>query len=369
MVVDYLELSNFRNYHQEKVEFAPTVNIFFGQNAQGKTNLLEALYYLALGRSFRSRREEEFIKKGEESFFLRGKFSGENGELLVELGHNETEFRGKINGTVIKRRSDVFGRVNVVLFSPDDLQLIKGGPQNRRDFLDLYLAQAYPRYRYVYYQFYKVLQQKNNLLKQIRDGTGSKDLLGIWNESFVDKAAQVIRYRIEALQEFSPVAIKFHHEISGQSEELKMEYLSSEGDILTENRCLSDVLREAIKNRENEEVARGISLVGPHRDDLLLELGHGLDLRSYGSQGQQRTAALALKMAMVEFIGEKKGQRPILLLDDVMSEFDDGRKQALLKLLTDTTQTVVTTADKNSCQFFGTSVRLFRVEAGKVVVI
>lgn len=369
MVIDYLEFSNFRNYNRGKVTFSPTVNIFFGQNAQGKTNLLEAVYYLSLGRSFRSRREEEFIKKGEDSFFLRGNFTEEDQSLLVELGHDGKEFRGKINGVVIKRKSDVFGRVGVVLFSPDDLQLIKGGPQNRRDFLDLYLSQAYPKYRYAYYQFYKVLQQKNNLLKQIRDGKASPGLLDVWNESMVDKASEVICQRIEALYLLMPIAKEFHHEISGHRESLEFEYLSFAGKRITECGTLKKWLTDVLSTIKREEIIRGNSLIGPHRDDLLLKLEKGLDLRSYGSQGQQRTAVLALKMAMVEFIEQKRGKRPLLLLDDVLSEFDDGRKQSLLKLLTDTTQTVVTTADKNCSHIFGSSVRLFNVEAGKIAIV
>lgn len=367
MILESLELHHFRNYKQEKIEFSPLVNIFFGSNAQGKTNMIEAVYYIALGRSFRSRKDEEIISHGGDNFFIRGLFRHDDDELLVEVGCNYKEFRGKINGQIIKRRSDLFGRVNIVLFSPDDLQIVKGGPQFRRDYLDLYLSQAYPRYRYSFYQYYKVLQQRNSLLKQIKEGKAKPYLLEPWDESFVEKGTDLIQQRLLALDTLSELAAGYHLNVSAQRECLNIRYLGLGGNILGYSDDINARFRESIHRRRPEEIARGICVTGPHRDDIFLSLKEGMELRAYGSQGQQRTAALALKMAMVDLIGRTTGNMPILLLDDVLSEFDDIRKQSLLNILTHSTQTFVTTADIGSSKLFGENKDLFRVEDGRIV--
>lgn len=367
MLLESLELRHFRNYKQEKVEFSPRVNIFFGSNAQGKTNLIEAVYYIALGRSFRSRKDEEIIRQGDEGFFIRGLFKQNEEELLVELGCNAKEFRGKINGDVIKRRSDLFGKVNIVLFSPDDLQIVKGGPQFRRDFLDLYLSQAYPKYRWCFYQYYKVLQQRNSLLKQIKEGKSSANLLEPWDESFIQKGVELIRQRLSALEILSPLAAHYHRDVSVQREDLFIRYKGLNNGVNEDIQKLETFFSESLARRRYEEIARGMSVIGPHRDDLFLSLERDMELRTYGSQGQQRTAALSLKMAMVDLIGQVTGNMPILLLDDVLSEFDDSRKQSLLNMLTHSTQTMVTTADMGSIKLFGEDKDLFHVEDGQIV--
>jgi DNA replication and repair protein RecF len=367
LILDELVLSQFRNYQQEEVKFSPRVNIFYGQNAQGKTNLIEAVYYIGLGRSFRTRKDEEIIRQNNDSFFIRGLFRQGEEDLLVELGCSAKEFRGKINGDPIKRKSDIFGRVNIVLFAPDDLQIIKGGPQSRREYLDLYLSQAYPKYRWILYQYYKVLQQRNSLLKQIKEGKASSQLLEAWDESYLQRGVELIKLRMQALSLLNPIAGKYHCEISGCQEALMIHYQSFSDQRLNDESDIEGLFRERMNRRRFEEMARGISLVGPHRDDLVLTIGNGMELRTYGSQGQQRTAALALKMSMVDLIGEVTGNTPILLLDDVLSEFDDTRKRSLLAMLTRSTQTLVTTADFSSSKLFDISVQLFHVEDGRIV--
>lgn len=367
MILDELVLRQFRNYQQEEVKFSPQVNIFYGQNAQGKTNLIEAVYYIGLGRSFRTRKDEEIIRQNNDSFFIRGRFHQGEEELFVELGCGVKEFRGKINGDNIRRKSDVFGRVNIVLFSPDDLQIIKGGPQSRREYLDLYLSQAYPKYRWVLYQYYKVLQQRNSLLKQIKEGKASSNLLEPWNESFLQKGIELIKMRIKVLTLLNPIAGDYHREISGRREALRIHYQGFRDHRLKEDSDIETLFRDDLQTRRFDEVARGTSLVGPHRDDLILTIDDDMELRTFGSQGQQRTAALALKMAMVDLIGNVTGNTPILLLDDVLSEFDDLRKQSLLAMLTKSTQTMVTTADLSSSKMFDRTVKLFHVEDGRIV--
>lgn len=361
-----LEVRNFRNYIQEKIKLSPRINIFFGENAQGKTNLLEAVYYCSLGRSFRGRRDEELIRHGESHFFIRGSFIRDDSDYLVEIGVDGKSFRGKINGEPVKRRLDIFGTIQVVLFSPDDLQLIKGGPQNRRDYIDLYLSQAFPKYRHTFLQYQRIIQQRNQLLKQIREGIFRDDLLEEWDENLVQKGTSLIRQRLEALKIIEKVTEDCHRQISQDRESIKMTYQGLGGEVNSSDDDVEKIYRNILKSRRREEIARGISLVGPHRDDILLMLGQHMELRVYGSQGQQRTASLALKMAMVEFLNEACNTRPILLLDDVMSEFDDKRKKSLLTLLTGTTQTIITTADPSSRSMFGEEIDLFHVEAGKI---
>lgn len=361
-----LEVRNFRNYIHQLISLSPKVNIFFGENAQGKTNLLEAVYYCSLGRSFRSRRDEELIRHGESHFFIRGAFIHEEQDYLVEIGVDGKTFKGKINGEQVKRRLDLFGTIQVVLFSPDDLQLVKGGPQNRRDYIDLYLSQAYPRYRYAFLQYQRILQQRNQLLKQIRERTSPLDLLEEWNENLLVKGSALIRQRLEALKTIERVTEDCHLKISRDRERITLSYHGLNGQTRSTDDDVESIYRRQLALRQSEEIARGISLVGPHRDDIILTLGEERELKIYGSQGQQRTASLALKMAMVEFLTDVCHTRPILLLDDVMSEFDDQRKQALLKMLTGTTQTIITSADIGSRNMFGSDVQLFHVEAGAV---
>lgn len=360
-----MELAKFRNYQDLKIEFSPQMNIFWGQNAQGKTNLLEAIATLSLGRSFRTKKDEEAIRWGNETSYLKGIFYGQEYPMEIEIGIGQKEKRFKLNGQIVKR-NDIFGQVPVVIFTPDDLQLIKGAPAFRREFLDLYLAQIEPKYRFIYYNYSKVLQQRNRLLKEFHVDLTE---LEVWNEQLVDKGAKVIKYRLLLIENTTPYIRKVQHQISNQTEELVIEYVGSKNRIFkneTEEE-LKVILKEEIMMVNKAELERRLTLIGPQLDDIRISLEKGAELRFYGSQGQQRTASLALKLGLLEKIKEARGEYPVLLLDDVMSEFDDNRKQALLENLINSVQTFITTTNRLE---FGTfnNTTFFEIESGLVKV-
>ncbi|HOP74489.1 MAG TPA: DNA replication/repair protein RecF [Bacillota bacterium] len=345
MNLSCLELKHFRNYNNLKINFSPGMNIFFGQNAQGKTNLLEAVSLLCLGRSFRTRKDSELIQWGSEAAFIRGTFVDKELEDVIEIGIGEGQKKFKQNGHEVKGTA-LFSQVPVVSFAPDDLQLIKGGPQLRRDFLDLYLAQLDPAYRVTYYKFYKILQQRNRFLKEVRLVNRE---LEVWNEQFIDAGLKVICSRIQLIEKIKPYIKAAHEQISLNREALNLDYLSFGSHIIREpdDKKLRELFQNELARVSREEFERKLTLVGPQRDDLKITIGDQMDIRNYGSQGQQRTAALALKLGMIDILKDVREMPPLLLLDDVMSEFDNDRKQALLSLLLSSSQTFLTSTGRS----------------------
>ncbi len=363
MVLNQLKLINFRNYQQLKLEFSENINIFVGKNAQGKTNLLEAIALLCLGKPVRTKKEIELIKWGTEYCFCRGQFQENENFTLIEIGIGLKEKRIKVDGQVVKN-STVFGKIPVVIFSPDDLQIVKGAPQQRRDFIDVYLAQIEPKYRFVYYNFYKVLQQRNRLLKQ--DFVDQAEL-ETWNEQLIEKGAKVIKYRNSLINSVKPYITEAQQVISGDKEVLSLEYMSFNNRVPTDDEGeIRRQFQEELWNIKDYELQRRLTLVGPHRDDLRLTINHQVDLRNFGSQGQQRTAALALKLGLVEKIKEARGVYPLILLDDVMSEFDDHRKQHLLQLLISSSQTFITSTSKQDFPIEDRQAIFFTVNQGEI---
>ncbi|TCL76335.1 DNA replication and repair protein RecF [Hydrogenispora ethanolica] len=367
MPLQELTLKNFRNYESLTLEFSPRVNIFFGRNAQGKTNILEAIALLCLGRSFRTRKDEEFIRWQQESCYLKGSFQQQSYSNVIEMGIGSQEKRIKLDGQVVKNQ-ELFGRVPVVLFGPDDLQIAKGGPQHRRDFLDFYLAQIEPNYRWIYYHYHRVLQQRNRLFKV---GIRSGDELEIWDEQLIEKGVTVIRYRLNMLAAIRDPVRQAHQDISGHSESLGLQYLSFNNQPIQtwDEAGLREQFRTELKRLRRQEMERQITLTGPHRDDLRLTLGDQVELRNFGSQGQQRTAVLALKLGLIEKIRESRGDYPILLLDDVMAEFDDHRKIQLLSHLFGSTQTILTSTNRDDFPVINQETRLYEVKQGVVNVL
>jgi DNA replication and repair protein RecF len=364
MFLSRLELRNFRNYHLLQLKLIPGVNVFLGENAQGKTNILEAIVLLCIGKSFRTRKESDFIRWESEAAYLKGSFDDDDAIHQVEIGFGAQTKKIKINGQDVKG-FDCFGKVPVVVFSPEDLQLIKGGPQFRRDFIDLYLAQIDPKYRYVYLNYYKILQQRNRFLKA---SFLSPTEWEVWNEQLIDKGTQVILYRAFLLEKIQSYIAAAHSKISAEREFLKLDYcclgkcFNPERDE-TEIRAL---LEREVQRVKSAEIERKISLVGPHRDDFVLSINQGINLKTFGSQGQQRTAALALKLGMVEVIREAREKLPLLLLDDVMSEFDDTRKFSLLKILIHSTQTLITATSRRDFPNLPYGAAFFEVQKGAV---
>jgi len=364
MFLENMELERFRNYHTTKIEFSPGVNIFFGRNAQGKTNLLEAIAMFSLGRSFRAKKDEELIQWNSETSFIKGVFGSEANPAMIEIGIGRKEKRFKLNGQIVKR-NEIFGQVPVVIFGPDDLQLIKGAPAYRRDFLDLYLAQIEPKYRFIYYNYSKVLQQRNRLLKEPHI---DQNELEVWNEQLMEKGAKVIKYRLRLIKDTIPYITKLQHQISNESEELIVDYLGFKNQILKDinEANLKDLLKEAVGLLRQTELERKVTLVGPHLDDLRISFESGVELRIFGSQGQQRTASLAMKLGLIEKIKEMRGEYPVLLLDDVMSEFDDSRKKFLLESLINSVQTFITATSRKDFPDFFPKALFFEIEKGSI---
>lgn len=374
MFLKHLKLENFRNYSALELDLSQEVNIFFGRNAQGKTNLLESIALLAWGRSFRTKKEEELIHWETEHCYTLGEFEGSDFDTRVEIGIGRGEKRVKIDGRPV-RRNELFGRVPIVFFGPDDLQLVKGGPAGRREFIDLYLAQIEPEYRVIYYQFFKVLQQRNRLLKEIYPDRAE---LEAWNEQLIARGARVIAYRMRLIEQIKPFINQAHHQISASIENLNIEYTTfrhhGQGipkDEVFHNEMLDPdkiegLFRKELERMSRAELERHMTLVGPQLDDLRLTLGNDIELRDFGSQGQQRTASLALKLGLIVKIKEKRGEYPLLLLDDVMSEFDDSRKQALLQNMIGSVQTFMTSTSRRDFPIDTDRARFFEVEQGAV---
>jgi DNA replication and repair protein RecF len=345
-----LSIKNFRNYKQQKADFHPEVNVIVGYNAQGKSNLLEAINYLSFFSSFRNARDMDMVRWGQSYFFIEGLIKKTVGEYHLSLGYNVDNKKVlKINGNQQKKVSDLLGVFNSVVFSPEDLNIVKTGPAARRKYLDKEMIQLFPSYYYTLLEYQKILTQRNNLLKEIRENKNKKEMLEIWNRQLINKGSRIIKKRLDVLQKLAPLARLSHRKITNGEEDLDINYeslaLNQEKNL--KNCSLEDI--EAIFSLQLEkhfqmEIYRGITLIGPHRDDLKLAI-NGVDVRKYGSQGQQRTTALSLKIAELELVKSETGEYPVLLLDDVMSELDESRRNHLLLFIGNKVQTFITTTD------------------------
>lgn len=371
MFLSRIELRNFRNYARQTADFSPRVNIFFGQNAQGKTNLLEAMYLLSVGKSFRTAQDRDLIRQQAAGFGVLGLFEGSEFPLqpsTIEVAYDGCRKLLRLNGVSMRRQADIVGMARVVLFAPEDLQLVKGGPVFRRQYLDLGLAQTSRKYRDNLFRYTSVLAQRNRWLRDYSGKAGDLAALEAWTEQLVEYGSRVMQQRVEGIRMLDPIARHYHEQLSGSRESLSVGYVagtSAPSGSPDEHVSCEDYLRSALDSHQHAELIRGTTLAGPHRDDLLLSLDGQGELRLYGSQGQARTATLALKMAMVEYMRRQTGDYPLLLLDDVLSEFDDDRKTALLDTVVGVTQTFITTTTP---RYFspGPDTRMFRVSEGVV---
>lgn len=330
-----LQLKNHRNYARLDLAPGPSVNVFIGANGQGKTNLLEAVAMLALSSSPRARREVELVGPVAPRSRIEAEIEsgGANLEVSIALEVENERARRTIEVDGVRKRAfDLPGRFRVTLFWPDDLGLVKGSPEQRRRFLNQMLVQVEPGYARALAGLRRVLEQRNSLLKRIAGGEGGDDVLEAWNEELVKVSGDVVGARAKAVLELAPVAARCHAEIAA-GESLEIGY---EGP--PEN------LAEAVNNSLAEDLRRGSTSVGPHRDDLRIVLDRQ-EARAYGSQGQQRTAVVSLKLAEAALIERRTGERPVLLLDDVLSELDGERRAALLNQVAAGGQVIVTSVE------------------------
>lgn len=347
-----------RNLLPLELEFNPKINLLLGDNGQGKTNLLEAIYFLATSRSFRTSQEQEIIQLGAAGIYLSGEVSAAGGESKVELLYHPPHKEAKINGKSLPRLIDLIGHLRVVLFSVEDMAIIKGGPHLRRRFMDIGISQTDPVYLNDLQKYIRILKQRNRLLSEIRDGRGYKDLLDSFDESLVKTGRAIISKRRLMMTQINPMANHIHQEISGRSGELQLEY---------KPRVEEDNFVNYLREKRGEEINRGLSLIGPQRDDLIFTLD-GKNARAFASEGETRTIAICLRLASLKYIYEQSGEYPVLLLDDVFSELDEHRKQYLVNSLQGDIQTFITTADEHILEDLPlANSSIFRVKKGEVL--
>lgn len=365
MIVNRLELSNYRNYETLDICFNQCVNVLFGDNAQGKTNLLEALYLFSCGRSHRTKSERELIRFGEAQSDLRLSFTSRGRDFLGRM-HLQAQKSKSVfmNGVPVKKVSQLPTYFQSVLFSPQELGLVTDGPDVRRRFLDLAIMSMRPAYFSLLSNYHLVLKQKNNLLKAIYKTPSLAGTLFVWNDKLAEFGSRILLYRDQFLRLLCDEAQKIHAEITNGAEVLEIHYLPSvkkwEGLAQPEVKALFLQRLEAAAEQEKE---KGLSLIGCHRDDLGFFI-NGRDVRRFGSQGQQRTVVLSLKVAQTEILKKDSGEYPVLLLDDIMSELDAGRRSYLLSKMAGK-QVVITCTDTDRVRF-SENVSYFKVENGRI---
>ncbi|MGX7204532.1 DNA replication/repair protein RecF [Enterococcus pingfangensis] len=347
MRLNKLELRNYRNYLELQLEFPNRLNIFLGENAQGKTNLLESIYVLALTRSHRTSSEQELIGWQDDFAQIKGRIERKTSELELELLLTKKGRKSKVNHIEQKKLSSYIGQLNVILFAPEDLSLVKGSPQTRRRFIDMELGQINPVYLYDLAQYQQTLKQRNLYLKQLSEKKQTDEIyLDILTEQLVDFGSKVLASRLLFVKKLEYWSNDLHSKITNQKEALAIEYAASiplKGESVEEIRSV--FLAELQKNRKRE-IFKGNTFLGPHRDDLIFKVNQQ-NVQTYGSQGQQRTTALSVKLAEIDLMKEETGEYPILLLDDVMSELDDSRQIHLLETIENKVQTFLTTTTLN----------------------
>jgi DNA replication and repair protein RecF len=332
MIVKSLELKDYRNYSSLRMKFDNGTNILYGENAQGKTNILEAVYLCGTTKSHRGSKDKEMIMFHKEESHIRILIEKNKIPHKIDFHLKKNKSKGvAIDGIPIKRQTELFGLLNLVLFSPEDLYIIKNGPSERRRFLDLELCQMNKIYLHDLANYNKALIQRNNLLKQISFNKNLLDTLSVWDFKLIEYGKNIINMRNEFILKINDIVFDIHKRLTGNREELALQY---------EPNVREQEFEEKLSKSRGRDLEQKITSVGPHRDDMSFLLG-SIDIRKYGSQGQQRTAALSLKLAEIELVKSIMKENPILLLDDVLSELDRQRQMHLLNSIGDI-QTIMT---------------------------
>lgn len=332
MIIKSLELTNFRNYDSLSIQFDKGTNILYGDNAQGKTNILEAIHLSATTKSHKGSKDRDIIQFGREEGHIRTYLEKDGMEVKVDMHLRNSKSKViAINGQKIKKASELLGILNVVLFSPEDLSIIKNGPSERRRFVDMELCQLDPFYLYNLNHYNKIVDQRNSLLKDLYLNPSLRDTLSIWDSQLVSFGSKIIERRKLFVDQINDIICEIHHKLSGGRETLVIQY---EPDVTIE-----DFEKKCQLNQERDIKYKQTS-TGPHRDDFSFLIGD-IDVRKFGSQGQQRTAALSLKLSEIELVKKISKDTPVLLLDDVLSELDSNRQNFLLNHIGEI-QTIIT---------------------------
>ncbi|SKA97429.1 DNA replication and repair protein RecF [Caloramator quimbayensis] len=365
MHIKSLELVNFRNYSNVILEPINGLNILVGENAQGKTNIVESIYFTSSLKSYRTFKDRELIKWGFEKAYIKEDIEKQNSFNKIEvLINNEDKKAVRINGVKNLKPSDAIGMVNVVIFSPEDLKLLKEGPAIRRKFIDNELNQLRPKYHHALLQYNHILLNRNNLLKLSFNKPSLKTEIEVFSEQLAEYGSFIVEARYEFIKKLSMIARLIHRKITNGEEEIEITYQCDAGLFNSKSQVKKELLNFYI-NQIDKDIEKGYTLKGPHRDDIIIRI-NGTDARIYGSQGQQRSAALSLKLSEIEIIKSEVGEYPILLLDDVMSELDINRQKHLLNTFKNiqTFLTCTTLNDINAFHFDNKSI--FTVKQGTV---
>lgn len=332
MYINSLELSNYRNYNELHIEFDPGITILYGDNAQGKTNILEALYVSGTTKSHRGSKDRDIIKFDEDESHIRLNLTKHDVRHRIDMHLRKNKSKGvAVDGQSIKKSGELFGIIHMIFFSPEDLSIIKNAPSERRRFMDLELCQLNKLYYHNYVNYNKALNQRNTLLKQIYFNPSLKDTLDMWDTYLMEYGKCIIQERETFIHRLNEIVQRIHHHLTGGKESIVIQY---------EKNVSIDEYESTMQYKREADLKYQSTQVGPHRDDICF-LVNGIDVRKFGSQGQQRTAALSLKLAEIELVKQLIHDTPILLLDDVMSELDNSRKNYLLDSIKDI-QTIVT---------------------------
>ena len=355
MNITKIKLKNFRNYDEQEIELGNNINIFYGDNAQGKTNIIESVFLCAIGKSFRTSKDSELVKFNEDfaSVYIEYEKSDREGNIKIDISNKKNIFT---NGIKIKKLSDLLGNINIVIFTPDDINILKDGPQKRRRFLDIMIGQLRPNYIYILNMYNKTLEQRNNYLKQIKEENKPEDLLDIWDEKLIEYGVQIYNYRNEFIEKIKNKINDIHNKITSEKEEIKIEYISN---------CINkEVYSNWLKERRKLDIIKGYTTKGIHRDDFNVYINNNL-VNIYGSQGQNRTVMLSLKISEMNVIYDEIGEYPILLLDDFMSELDEKRRKNFLENI-ENNQIIITCTDKINLE--NLKYKLFNVNKGNIEI-
>ena len=335
MYIEKIKLQNFRNYEQLELDLNKNINIIYGENAQGKTNIIESIFLCAFGKSFRTSKEKEMIKFNEEKSLIEAFYQKKDrdGKIKIELGNKK---QISLNGIKIKKLSELLGNINIVIFTPEDINILRDGPVKRRRFLDMMIGQLRPNYVYNLNMYTKTIEQRNNYLRQIKEENKPEEMLEIWDEKLAEYGEKVYIYRKEFIEKIYNKINEIHGNITDNKETLKIEFISN-----CDNK---EKYLKLLKERRKLDIIKGFTTKGIHRDDFVIYI-NGKEVNIYGSQGQNRTVVLSLKIAELNVIYEEIGEYPILLLDDFMSELDEVRRKNFLNNIKNT-QVILTCTEK-----------------------
>ena len=373
MKINKLHLLNFRNYEDCYVDFKDTVTVFYGKNGQGKTNILESIFYSSFGLSHRTNKEDEMMKFSAEGMAVFSDFLKEDGVHSIKIkrffDNGKLYKEIKIDGKKTTAK-DHYSFLNTVMFSPEDLQIIKGDPALRRRFMDMEISQTDPTYYELLVRYRRLIKQRNSLLKVIREKNQMQEQLDPWDEEISETGTKILIKRLKNIKRLKEISIPAFYNLSNKTDslEIKYEVKGNNGELYYPEeksfKTVKDFYLKSLKERRFKDIMQGSTGIGIHRDDLKTYI-NGADSRSFASQGQQRCCALALKISQIEYVKEVSGEYPVLLLDDVMSELDQYRRNQLITFINDKVQTIITVNDKTLIPDFGSN-QYFYVEKGSI---